>query len=315
MGRESSEKAFHRWMKIFETFPEGIALIRGGYVLYANKALKFILNIGIERSYEDDPIYELLRTDLKKSVVEQWVKNQADLKKLGQERPKQMSVWHFLINNEKGAIFQLKPKKRDKGPEDNEDSKNEDGDDHLFEDFMDEYLAEIPKYITLNQVNVKIAGGTDKLLVVRDVTSIVMNENIMETKREMSKLTDVLMRQIEGHTTVTEQKLQKLDQYVSEGVGSSLNDESINEIKKMQFRIKDFQQVYFVSENNFRHKSEPVNMKNCIDDVVAMTAADVKSRKIELIVNVDDEVPDQIACDVSKLKQVLLNLLLQNFNN
>ena len=46
-----------------------------------------------------------------------------------------------------------------------------------------------------------------------------------------------------------------------------------------------------------------------------MTAADVKSRKIELIVNVDEEVPDQIACDVSKLKQVLLNLLLQNFNN
>lgn len=226
-----------------------------------------------------------------------------------------MSVWHFLINNEKGAIFQLKPKKREKDPEENDDSKNEEGDDHLFEDFMDEYLAEIPKYITLNQVNVKIAGGTDKLLVVRDVTSIVMNENIMETKREMSKLTDVLMRQIEDHTTITEQKLQKLDQYVAEGLGTTLNDESINEIKKMQFRIKDFQQVYFVSENNFRHKSEPVNMKSCIDEVVAMTAADVKSRKIELLVNVDEDVPDQIACDVSKLKQVLLNLLLQNFNN
>lgn len=70
MGRESSEKAFHRWMKIFETFPEGIALIRGGYVLYANKALKFILNIGIERTYEDDPIYELLKTDLKNTNVE-----------------------------------------------------------------------------------------------------------------------------------------------------------------------------------------------------------------------------------------------------
>lgn len=105
MGRESSEKAFHRWMKIFETFPEGIALIRGGYVLYANKALKFILNIGIERTYEDDPIYELLKGDLKNSVVEQWVKSQSDLKKMGQDKPKVMSVWQFLINNEKGAIF------------------------------------------------------------------------------------------------------------------------------------------------------------------------------------------------------------------
>ena len=105
MGRESSEKAFHRWMKIFETFPEGIALIRGGYVLYANRALKYILNIGIERTYEDDPIYALLRSDLKATVVEQWVKSTADLKKLGLDRPKQTTVWQFLTNNEKGAIF------------------------------------------------------------------------------------------------------------------------------------------------------------------------------------------------------------------
>ena len=64
----------------------------------------------------------------------------------------------------------------------------------LYNDILDDYLAEIPKYITLNQVNVKIAGGTDKLLVVRDVTSIVMNENIMETKREMAKMTDQLVQ-------------------------------------------------------------------------------------------------------------------------
>jgi hypothetical protein len=69
MGRESSEKAFHRWMKIFETFPEGIALIRNNYVLYANRSLKFILNVGVSRSNEEDPLYELLRTDLKTTNV------------------------------------------------------------------------------------------------------------------------------------------------------------------------------------------------------------------------------------------------------
>ena len=70
LGRESSEKAFHRWMKIFETFPEGIALIRNDYILYSNRALKHILNCGTERSVEDDPIYELLKNDLKISCVQ-----------------------------------------------------------------------------------------------------------------------------------------------------------------------------------------------------------------------------------------------------
>jgi len=69
MGRESSEKAFHRWMKIFETFPEGIALIRNNYLLYGNKSLKFILNTGTDRIEDDDPYYETLRDELKFIVV------------------------------------------------------------------------------------------------------------------------------------------------------------------------------------------------------------------------------------------------------
>jgi hypothetical protein len=91
------------------------------------------------------------------------------------------------MSNEKGAIFQLLPKKRDLNDENYEN------------DFLDDYLNE-----TLNQVNVKIAGGTDKLLVIRDVTSIVMNEKIMETKREMSKMTEALMKQIDDHSSLTE---------------------------------------------------------------------------------------------------------------
>ena len=85
--------------------------------------------------------------------------------------------------------------------------KRELNDENYQNDFLDDYLNEIPRYITLNQVNVKIAGGSDKLLVIRDVTSIVMNEKIMETKREMSKLTETMMKQIDDHTTLTEQRL------------------------------------------------------------------------------------------------------------
>ena len=89
--------------------------------------------------------------------------------------------------------------------------KKEIGDDNYEIDAIDDMLNEIPKYITLNQVNIRIAGGTDKLLVVRDVTSIVMNEKIMQTKREMNKITDLLMRQIEEHSTATEFRFEKLD--------------------------------------------------------------------------------------------------------
>jgi hypothetical protein len=38
----------------------------------------------------------------------------------------------------------------------------------------------------------------------------------METKKEMSKLTDYLMNQVNEYTKETEKKLEKLDQYVQD---------------------------------------------------------------------------------------------------
>mmetsp|Transcript_30724 Transcript_30724/g.47115 ORF Transcript_30724/g.47115 Transcript_30724/m.47115 type:complete len:112 (+) Transcript_30724:1000-1335(+) len=109
--------------------------------------------------------------------------------------------------------------------------KKREGDDDP-EDPIDRMLNEIPKYVTLNQVNVRIAGGTDKLLVVRDVTSIVMNEKITHTKREMNKITDLLMHQIEEHSTSCEMRLQKMDPFIVDQ-GKPICEDSSHDIQKL----------------------------------------------------------------------------------
>jgi hypothetical protein len=38
VGLQKSEKAFSVWLKIFENFPEGIAIIRGNVPLFTNKS-------------------------------------------------------------------------------------------------------------------------------------------------------------------------------------------------------------------------------------------------------------------------------------
>lgn len=45
LGKEQSDKVATKWLKIFETFPEGIALIRNNYILYANQSLRYILEL------------------------------------------------------------------------------------------------------------------------------------------------------------------------------------------------------------------------------------------------------------------------------
>ena len=40
--------------------------------------------------------------------------------------------------------------------------------------------------------------------MIRDVTSIVMNENIMETKRQMAKMTHTMVKSIEDRARFAE---------------------------------------------------------------------------------------------------------------
>ena len=50
--------------------------------------------------------------------------------------------------------------------------------------------------------------------------------------------------------------------------GKSIAEESANEINKMLYRIKDFEQVYNIAERNFRVSHEDFQVKRAIDEVV-----------------------------------------------
>ena len=81
LGRESSDKAFHRWLKIFETFPEGVALIRNGAILYANNSLKHILEV-YEYAGKEDPKNEKLKKALSETQIIPYQSKQDDDRKI-----------------------------------------------------------------------------------------------------------------------------------------------------------------------------------------------------------------------------------------
>ena len=101
LGRESSDKAFHRWLKIFETFPEGVALIRNGVILYANNSLKHILEV-YDYAGKEDTKNEKLKKALNETSIIPYQTKAEDDKKITST-----NVWQFLVKNERGATFEL----------------------------------------------------------------------------------------------------------------------------------------------------------------------------------------------------------------
>lgn len=291
IGSESSDKAFYKWLKIFETFPEGIALIRNNYILYTNRSLKNILEI-----HQDQYLTaggnknDLLKRQLMETKVIPYESSMA-ARKSGAAKNNSTNVWQFLARNEKGNTFELSV-----AP--------------AFDDEKNPGPAN-KKFITLNQVNVNVTGSKDKLLIIRDVSHIIYLEQIMETKHQMSLFTDNLMKQIQGNAEFTSSNLQKLDRFVEHG-GKQIAEESYDEINKLLYRIKDFEQVYNISEQKFRVKDEDYSVKKCLDEVIQIAQHELQKKSIDLSVSNANDLPSIARGDSFKFKQITLNLLLQS---
>ena len=96
LGREASQQVFFKWLKIFDTFPEGLMLVRGSDIVYANESLSKLLELH-EYVYEDD---------YTKSELSHYLQD-TKVTKLDREIMKQISIWDFLDSNMNGGAFEL----------------------------------------------------------------------------------------------------------------------------------------------------------------------------------------------------------------
>jgi hypothetical protein len=171
-------------LKIFETFPEGIALVRQNYILYANSSLHHLLELP---PIEDDPFNEILQRHLNQTKLA------AFRGKAAGKSPASTTVWQFVVRKERGNTFELKSRRKN---------------------YQSDMAVEDVKYLTLNQVNVTIAGEKDKLLVIRDVTLMMQQELIRQRKEQINIFTEELMKQVESYAQLTQSQLGRLDQFV-----------------------------------------------------------------------------------------------------
>ena len=81
-----------------------------------------------------------------------------------------------MAKNEKGGTFELVSRGLNLETED------------------DESCLPPKKYITLNQLNVNIAGVKDKLFIARDVTHVIYLEQVKYTKLQMSNISTKIMK-------------------------------------------------------------------------------------------------------------------------
>lgn len=348
MGRETYEQSFNRWLKIFDTFPEGMAMIKDdGSVMYANKSLTRILEIpelpaqGKEQHSqvcvsEDQGLNTrkaLERTHIKKYDMRQATEmTPAPTPDAPDER---QSVWQFVIRNQDGATFELEqktnmvPVKTNNGhvtsPDRGDCSNDADntakpaGDQsnahllHVGHDCDNTVLEERPpKYLSLDQIKVTIAGRMEKILIARDESYIVTLRELEATRRQMIEFTQSMMNLVDDYANNTCQHLKDLQPSLKQADQLALLQDCQSEMRRARYSIRDFQYIHDVAEHNFEEPTyNRVQIRSSLDELITATSNDLQKSQIEIKSDVHKHVPDFIAVEENLFIQVMINLLQQ----
>lgn len=94
--------------------------------------------------------------------------------------------------------------------------------------------------------------------------------------------------------------------------GKLLLDETSNEVEKMLFRIKDFNAVYNIAEDRFKHNPTGIHVKIGLEEVKQLIDQDLRNKNIDVNIRLAEDIPLRITGDESIFKEVMLNILTQN---
>ena len=119
----------------------------------------------------------------------------------------------------------------------------------------------------MRQVNLKLGGRLEKLLIVRDEGYKVHLEQLMETKEQMQDFTDLMVQQIDEYALSTFETLKDIEGYVIPE-GRNLVDDCTFEMKKMRYRIRDYRDIYDIADDDFNEpNNKQIDLRTCMQEI------------------------------------------------
>ena len=123
LGRESYEKSFNRWLKVFDTFPEGMAIVKDdGSIMYSNNSLAELLeyktlpNSSSSKAYsqvgvKSDPSTQTMKM-LQNVQIKKYEQDEGDYALDSARGPaggsnNKNSVWDFITKNTQRGFYEV----------------------------------------------------------------------------------------------------------------------------------------------------------------------------------------------------------------
>jgi hypothetical protein len=100
-----------------------------------------------------------------------------------------------------------------------------------------------------------------------------------------------MITEIDENALVTSETLKVMESYVMPE-GRLYVEDSIFELKRMRYRIRDYRYVYEIAENEFEmNPPRKVNLKTCIKEIKQAVQNEINKQGVEVSVAIHDSTP------------------------
>ena len=106
-----------------------------------------------------------------------------------------------------------------------------------------------------------------------------------------------MMENIDDYSRYTQGSLKELEGYVMPE-GRPIVDDCSNEMRKTRYRIRDYRDIYDISENEFfEPQNRRVDVRASLREIENAAANDIQKCEIEVTHQVHDSTPHLVAVD------------------
>ena len=162
--------------------------------------------------------------------------------------------------------------------------------------------------VTLTQSQITFNGIQHEMLMVKNVTSVMLYEQLKMENHFYELITATVSHDMRTPLNAMIGLLSNLKQYVGEQ-GQKYLQIIVNSSQFMLYLVNDLLDLYQIKNGKLRKHEDVVDLRHGINELLDMFQLGAHEKGIRLVFECEEPFPEQVVADEKRIKQVILNLL------
>ncbi|CDW83581.1 multi-sensor hybrid histidine kinase [Stylonychia lemnae] len=204
-----------------------------------------------------------------------------------------LNIHEALQRNDPNEFFQIKTK-------------------YNFEDGRSHSSQEQPQYseiFTLKQQELQFQSKPFMLILFNRITSFIKYEKLKMENNFYEMITATVSHDMRTPINAIMGIIESLDPFISKQEGKKLLQIVDNSSKILLFLVNDILDFFQIKNGKFKINYDKVKIRKPIQELIDMFQLVSHEKKVEILCEFDENVPEQLLVDEQRLRQILINLI------